>query len=813
VSEASPIPAEAEVVIVGGGIAGCSVAYHLTRLGCTDVVLLEAADLASGSTWHAAGLCTQFAPSYNLMKLLRTSLDLYGSLEEETGQAVDLHRCGSVRLAATRDRIDEFEQRASVAALLDIPVEIVGPEQLRELFPLVDTDGVLAAAYLPTDGHVDPTSVTQALVAGALARGAGVFRSAPVRTVSYERGGWTVTTPKGSIRTKTVVNAAGQWARQVGRLADAELPIVPLQHHYVVTEPLVEVAALTCELPVLRDTDASFYVRQEGAGLLVGPFERSPRTWALDGVPEDFHGRLLPADLDQIADVLVAAGRRVPAFADAGIKTVVNGPDGYTPDGRCLMGPVPGLAGFHVLAGFSIFGIVYAGGAGRYAAEWIVDGRPSDDMWELDVRRFGEYARTTSYVVSRACEVYEREYAIHYPEEELPAGRPLKTDPLYDRLLGRGAVFGVRSGWERPLWFAHRGEAPRDRYSFRRGGWHEAVAEECRSVRSGIGVLDQTSFAKFELSGSGAETCLDRLCANALPAETGRIVLTQMCTPSGGVECDVTVTRLDEDRFYVVSAAATETHDLAWIERHLPADGSVLLDNVTSRLGVLTLAGPRSRELLGALTDADVSREAFPFFRCRELEIGMASVRVLRVSYVGELGYELHHPLEYSRHLYEQLLAAGEPLGLIDFGYRALESLRLEKAYRLWGPDLAQVYTPLEAGLERFVRFDKGEFIGREALLRQREEGPARRLACLAVDADGADPHGYEPVLDGERVVGYVTSGGFGHTVGTAIGLAYLPIAQAEPGTELAVAILGERRPARVVAEPLYDPANERLLS
>jgi dimethylglycine dehydrogenase len=813
VSEPTQLPEDARVVVIGGGISGCSVACHLTRLGCSGVVVLEAAELASGSTWHAAGLCTQFVPSYNLMKLLRSSLELYRSLEEETGQIVDFHECGSVRLASAPDRLDEFRQRASTAALLGIPVELVAPERVRELFPLVDPTGILAAAYLPTDGHVDPTSVTQALAAGALAGGAAIVRNAPVTALERSRGGWTATTPKGSIRAETVVIAAGQWSRQVGRLAGVELPIVPLQHHYVVTEQLPEVAALERELPVLRDTDASFYVRQEGGGLLVGPFERNPKTWALDGVPDDFHGRLLPGDLDQISDVLVAAGRRVPAFADAGIKTVVNGPDGYTPDGRCLMGPVPGAPGLHVLAGFSIFGIVYGGGAGRYAAEWIVDGQPSDDMWELDVRRFGEYARSTSYVAARACEVYEREYAIHYPEQELPAGRPLKTDPLYDRLLDRGAVFGARSGWERPLWFARNGEEQRDRCSFRRGSWHETVGEECRSVREGVGVLDQTSFAKFEVSGPGAAAFLDRLCANALPAATGRIALTQMCTPAGGVECDVTVTRLAEDWFYVVSAAATETHDLAWIERHQPENGTVRLDNVTSRYGVLTLAGPRSRELLSALTDADVTREAFPFFRCLELELGMAPVRVLRVSYVGELGYELHHPFEYSRHLYEQLLEAGEPLGLVDFGYRALESLRLEKAYRLWGPDLSQVYTPLEAGLERFVRFDKGEFMGRDALLRQRDEGPARRLVCLTVDSDGADPHKYEPVLDGEQVVGYVTSGGFGHAVGTAIALAYLPIAQAKPDTDLAVEILGDRRPAKVVAEPIYDPANEKLLS
>ena len=807
------VPAGAKVVVIGGGVAGCSLVYHLTRLGWADVTLLEADQLASGSTWHAAGLCTQFVSSYNLMRLLRYSLDLYRSLAGETGQPVDFHECGSVRLATTPDRLDEFRHRVSTAELVGVPVELVGPDRLCELFPLVDPSGVLAAAHLPTEGHIDPTSVTRALASGAAARGARIVRGTPVTAVERSRGGWTLTTPGGSIQAEIVVNAAGQWARQVGRLAGAELPIVPLQHHYVVTEPLPEVAALVRELPVLRDTDASFYVRQEGTGLLVGPFERRPKTWALDGVPEDFHGRLLPDDLEQIADVLVAAGERVPAFADAGIKTVVNGPDGYTPDGRCLMGPVPGLRGFHVLAGFSIFGVVYGGGAGRYAAEWIVDGQPSDDMWELDVRRFGEYARPTRYVVSRAREVYEREYAIHYPDEELPAGRPLKTGPLYDRLLARGAVYGVRSGWERPLWFTRDGDEAQDRYSFRRGNWHDAVADECRAVRAAVGVLDQTSFAKFELSGPGAETFLDGLCANALPAKTGRIALTQMCTPAGGVECDVTVTRLADDRFYVVSAAATETHDLAWIERHRPDDGSVRLRNVTGRYGVLTLAGPRSRELLAALTDADVSREAFPFFHCRELDVAMAPVRALRISYVGELGYELHHPLEYQRHLYEQLLAAGEALGLADFGYRALESLRLEKAYRLWGADLSQRFTPLEAGMERFVRFDKRDFIGRDALLRQEEEGLTRRLACLTVDVDAADPHGYEPVFDGDRAIGYVTSAGFGHTVGTAIALAYLPVDATQPGTDLAVGVLGERRPARVVAEPPYDPANERLLS
>ncbi len=794
--------AETRVAIIGGGIAGCSLLYHLARLGWTDAALLERHELTTGTTWHAAGLCTQFSSSLNLMRLLRTSVELYQELD-----TVTYHRCGSLRLASTADRVDEFRRVAGVTELAGVPFEIVSPEQAEELFPLLDPRGLLAAAYLPSDGWVDPASVANALAKAARARGARIFRHTQVTAIERARGGWELDTPRGRIRTGVVVNAAGMWAREVARMAGADLPIVPMQHQYVLTENLDAVRALDRELPVLRDPEASFYARQDGDGLLVGPFERGPRTWALDGIPRGFQSRLLRPDLKRIAGELEAAGERVPDFAAAGIKKALCGPDGYTADGRCLMGPVPGLRDFWVLAGFSIFGIVFSGGAGRYAAEWIVEGQPSDTMWELDVRRFGDYARPTAYVAARACEVYEHEYAIHYPEEERPAGRPLKTSPLYERLLERGAVYGARFGWERPLWFAREGPA-RDEYSLRRGNWHEAVGEECRAVRSRVGVLDQTSFAKYELSGPGAERALDRLCANSLPGAVGRIALTQMCTPRGGIECDVTVTRLAADRFYVVSAAATAAHDHDWIARHLPEDGSVRLEDVTERYAVLTLAGPRSRELLERVTGADCSGEAFPFFACRELD----GVRALRLSYVGELGYELHHPIELQRDLYDRLLEAGAELGLVDFGYRALDSLRLEKAYRLWGADMSADWTPLEAGLERFVRFDK-DFIGREALLRQREEGVRRRLACLVVDVADADPHGYEPILAGGRPIGYVASGGYGHVVGVAIALAYLPVGHGEPGTELTVEILGERRPARVVAQPLYDPTNERLLA
>ena len=466
--------AEARVVVVGGGIGGVSTLYHLTRLGWNDVALVEANELTSGSTWHAAGLCTQFIQSINLMQLLRTSVELYGALEQETGLPVDFHQCGSVRIGTTRDRLHQFEHVGGIAESVGVPFEIVSSERAIELFPLARPDDVLAAAYLPTDGHIDPTSLTNALAKGAIDRGATILRHTRVTQLVRERGGWTVSTSEGTIRAEHVVIAAGQWSREVGRLAGIELPIVPLQHHYLMTDPMPEIESRTVELPVFRDPDNSFYARQEGGGLIIGPFERNPLTWALDGIPEGFHSQLLPSNLEQIEDCLVAAAERIPRFGEVGIKSVINGPDGYTPDGRCLMGPVPGQPGLHVLAGFSIFGIVFGGGAGKYAAEWIVDGQASDNMWELDVRRFGDYARSTSYIVQRASEVFEDEYKIHFPEEERPAGRPLKTDPIYDRLAAKGAVMGTRSGWERPLWFSRSGDA-RDEYSFGRGNWFDAV--------------------------------------------------------------------------------------------------------------------------------------------------------------------------------------------------------------------------------------------------------------------------------------------------------------------------------------------------
>ena len=466
---------EAKVVVIGGGVIGCSLLYHLAKKGWSDVMLLEQDTLTSGSTWHAAGLCTQFISSWNLMGLLKYSIDLYQSLEEETGQAVDYHACGSLRIASSQDRVDEFHHRKGIADTLGVPFEILSAEQASQLFPLADFSDALAVAYLPTDGYVDPTGLTHAFAKGARSRGAEINLHTRVRDIERRGQGWTVRTDKGDIAADIVVNAAGQWAKEVGRMVGVEHPIVPLEHHYLITEPVDELSNLSMELPVLRDPDASFYIREEGGALLVGPFERETVPWALEGIPENFHGSLLEPNLDRLEDVLHDVARRVPRFEDAGIKSVVNGPDGYTPDGHCLMGPVAGVPNFHVLAGFSIFGIVFSGGAGRYAAEWIIDGQPSDTMWELDTRRFDDYARSTDFVVARACEVYRREYAIHYPEEELEAARPLKTSPLYDRLLAKGAVYGARFAWERPLWFSQHGKAS-DEYSFHRSNWHSSVA-------------------------------------------------------------------------------------------------------------------------------------------------------------------------------------------------------------------------------------------------------------------------------------------------------------------------------------------------
>lgn len=805
---------QARVAIIGGGALGAGLLYHLALRGWTDTVLLEKDELTNGSTWHAAGLCTQFNASLNVTRLLMRGVELFKRLEAETGTPVDFREVGSLRLATTADRLDQYRDAHGLARIVDLPFDLVGPDDVRRRAPLVALDGVLGAAWTPTDGYVDPTSVTLAMAEGARARGASIERQTPVTALGQAPSGeWVVETDRGTLRAEIVVNAAGIWGRDVGRLAGVDLPIVPIEHQYLVTDAIPELAADHAEMPVVRDTEASFYVREEGGGLLIGPYEAAPKPWAETGIPATFGRQLLPPDFDQVSSVLEQASRRIPALATAGMKQLLNGPTSYTPDGNALMGWVPGVRNLFVLSGFS-YGIVQSGGAGFNAAAWIIDGGPVDNLWELDVRRFGPHAAALEYLIPRARETYEREYAIPYPFEELTAARPLKTDPLYDRLAARGAVFAARNGWERPMYFAPPGQPQGDEPTYRRPGWLPYQRAEAAAVREQVGLLDMTSFAKFEVHGPGAAAFLDRLCANRLP-RVGRVALTQMLTVSGGIECDLTVARLADDRFYIVTAAATQTHDFDWLDRHLPAEGVVLQD-VTDGWGVLMLAGPRAREVLAPLSDGDLSSAAFPFMAVRDIAVGPVPLRALRVTYTGELGWELHHPIDQSQILYDRLVEAGAAAGLVDIGYRALDSLRLEKGYRLWGADIGPLDTPLEAGLERFVAFDKGDFIGRDALLRQRDHGPERTLACLTIELrpdDDLFPRGGEPVYDGGELVGYLRAAHPGHAVGRTIGLAYLPAQLAAAGGELEVEILGERRGARVVEAPLYDPEGGRMRS
>lgn len=812
------IKRHARVVVIGGGIAGCSVLYHLTRLGWTDVALLERNELTSGSTWHSVGNTPMFTSSLNLLRILKYSNELYASLEAETGQPVGYHPVGSLRLATSHDLLTWYKQIEDMAQLAGVRSEVISVEQALALNPFINPAGVLAAAHLHGDGYLDPSSVTNALAKGARQRGAEIFRGTRVEHIERTASGeWAIATNNGTIAAEIIVDAGGQWAREIGHMVGVELPLVPMEHQYIVTEAISELKQLPREIPVTRDPERVFYLRQEGDGLLIGFFEPNPFPWAVDGIPREFGQQLLPERLEHLEPELQRAVERIPILGKVGVKRVVNGPDAYTPDGAPLVGPVPGAPNFFVIAGFSLFGIANSGGTGRACAEWIVEGVPGIDLWEYDVRRFGGYAARKSYLVSKAIEAYTRDYEVHYPHHERPAGRPLKTSPVHDVLANAGAVFCARHGWERPLWFAPPAVPARDEPTFGRANWFPYVAQECRAVRERVGVLDQTSFGKFQIEGEGSTAFLNRLCANEVNVPVGRIVVTQMLNPRGGIECDVTVTRVEQNTYWVVTAAWTTTHDWAWIDArrndapHLPKDGSVALRNITNEFAVLSLMGPFAREVLQRVSDADLSNAAFPFMTCQNILVRAAPVRAYRISYVGELGWELYMPFSYQRYVYQQLMEAGHEFGIVNFGYRALDSLRLEKGYRFWGLDMNALTTPLEAGLSRFVNWNKGEFIGRDALLQQKSAGVTRTLGCLVVEGNEAIPHGWEPLLSGYELVSYVCSGEYGHTVDKTIILAYLPPSHSPAGTALTLKLYGDCFPATVVRAPLYDPENKKL--
>ena len=802
----------ARAVVIGGGIVGCSVLYHLAKLGWSDAVLVEKADLTHGSTWHAAGLLPLFNMSYAVGQLHKYSIDLYQRLEAETGQAVSFHQTGNLRLATKAERMDEYRKYCGTANTIGVPFEMIGPKEVAELWPLCETEGLVGALFHPHDGHVAPADVTQALAIGARAAGAEINRSTEVTAITQGANGeWTVETTQGDIACEVVITASGAWARHVTAMVGLDLPAIPVEHQYLVTEEVPELqerkAAGLAELPVLRESDASYYLREEREGLILGPYEVGAPAWAVDGVPAGFGQELLAPDMDRLQPHIEAAIARVPMLGRAGIKECVNGPIPYTPDGNPLIGPAYGLRNFYLCEGFS-FGITAAGGAGKVLAEWIVEGEPTVDLLGVDSRRFGAYANKR-YAALKNVEAYENVFTIHYPDEERPAARPAKQSPCHERLAARGAVWGQRYGWERPNWFAPEGIDAQDVWSFRRTNYFGPVGDECRAVRGRAGLIDITSFSKFEVSGPGARAALDRLVANALPERIGGIKLAHALSKTGGVRSEFTITRLGPDRFYLVSSGAAERYDHDLLRKRLAGDG-VTVENVTAAHGVLVVAGPEARAMLAPLTDADLSNAAFPWLSAREVTFGLAPVRALRVNFVGELGWELHHPIEYQNHLFDCLMAAGEARGMALVGMRAMDALRIEKSYRMWGLDLTREYSAWAAGLDRFVDLDKGEFFGREALLAERDAGVPQRFVTLEVDADDADALGNEPIWQGERMVGRATSGAYGHTLEKSLALAYLETAMAEPGTALEIEILGVRRPATVIPDSPHDPENRR---
>ena len=794
----------AQVVVVGGGVGGCSILYWLARLGCADAVLVERADLTSGSTFHSAGLVGQLRGSISLTKMMMSSVELYRTLGAEVELETGWHEVGSLRLASSEERMEEIARQAGWAKTFGLGLELVSAAEARELFPPMSTDGVLGAAYIPTDGYIDPSQLTFALAEGARRHGAEIQTGTRVTGVGVERGRVTrVETDRGTIETEIVVNAGGMFAGEIGALAGVNVPVVPMAHEYLITRP----SGLPTDMPTMRDPSLLVYFRPESGGLIMGGYERDPAPWSLDGIPADFNGQLLEEDWPRFEPLLENAIRRVPTLEDMESVRLINGPEAFTPDGEFILGPSD-VRGFWVAAGFCAHGLAGAGGMGKLVAEWILEGTPSLDVWHMDSRRFGAAYRSREHTLARTVEVYATYYDVKYPGHERQAGRPLRVSPTYERLSGLGAAFGEKSGWERANWFETN--AARGDESLRPRGWagklwSPAIGAEHIACREAAAVFDETSFAKIEVAGEGAADLLEHLCDNRVARDVGAITYTQMLNARGGIECDFTVTRLAEDRFRIVTGTAFGRHDLAWIRSHAPDDGSVRVDDVTSQYACLGLWGPRAREILQPLC---VEALDFPYMRARELAVGPVPCLALRVTYVGELGWELYCPVEYGLRLWDVLWEAGREHGLVAGGYKAIDSLRLEKGYRVWGADISPDDTPYEAGLGFAVKLDK-EFLGRDALAGARE--PERRLACLVLDDPRSVALGAEPVrVDGE-IVGRVTSGGYGYTVERSIAYAYVPAGKDAADQPVEVEIFGEWVAGTVADEPLFDPAGERI--
>lgn len=810
------LPTSAQVVIVGGGVIGCSVAYHLTKLGFTDVVLLERRQLTCGTTWHAAGLVPTLRATYNMSMLANYSATLYEQLEAETGQATGFVRNGSLTIATNKERLAELKRGASMAKVAGFPCDVISPDQAKELWPLMNVDDVLGAIHLPMDGMASPVDVTQALAKGARMGGAQIIEGVKVLDMKIRDGKAAgVITEQGDIDAEYVVNCSGMWAREFGKKAGVNVPLHAAEHFYVVTENMPD---LQHGLPTMRDMDGYCYYKEDAGKLLVGMFEPNAKPWGMDGIPEDFFFDQLPDDFEHLEPYLEAAMHRLPILERTGLQVFFNGPESFTPDDRYHLGEAPELRNYFVAAGFNSVGIQSAGGAGKMLAEWIKKGHAPQDLWDVDIRRNMPFQGTQKYLEERTTESLGLLYETHFPFKQYKTARGVRRSVLHEQLKAQGAVFGTENGWERANWFAKEGQEAEYELSFGRQNWFENNREEHEAVRNAVGVIDQSSFSKYQVEGPDAESYLNRICSNNVSVAVGKMVYTQWLNDRGGIEADVTVTRLGEDRFLVVSGVACQNRDMDWLRRNKPSDAMVIFTDVTSAYAVVTVMGPKSRETLSKLTRADMSNEAFPFANSREIELGYAMVRASRITYVGELGWELYIPTEYAPSVYELVLEAGEEFGIRPYGYHTMNSLRMEKCYRHWGHDITDEDTALEAGLGFASDFEKeGGFIGKEALLAQKADGPLKKR-FIAFQFENPEPLCYheEPIYANGKIVGRTTAGMFGHTVGATIAMGYVEhdagvTKEWLDNTDFEIEVECERYKVTPTLRSFYDPAMEKI--
>ena len=809
------LPKQAQVVIIGGGVIGCSVAYHLTKLGWPDIVLLERRELTCGTTWHAAGLVGQLRATKNMTLLAQYTSELYATLEEETGQATGFKQNGSISVAPDKERFEELKRGASMAKCFGLEVEVITPKEAVGMHSLLNIDDLEGAVFLPKDGQTNPIDVTQALAKGAKMGGARIFEGIKVSGIQSRKGRVTgVNTDQGDITSEIVVNCAGLWGREVGLMAGVNVPLFAAEHFYIVTDEI----GLPSNLPVLRDPNGWIYAKEDAGKMLVGSFEPKSKPRPLHTIPDDFSFGQFPDDWEHFEPSMMNAIHRMPKLEDAGIQTFFNGPESFTPDNRYILGEAQELKKFFVAAGFNSIGIQSAGGAGKALAEWIVNGHPTMDLSDVDIRRFHPFQVNSKYLEERTSEALGLLYAMHWPFHQPETGRGVRKSVLHDRLEKAGACFGEMSGWERVNWFAEAGTKPNYEYSYGRQNWFEFSASEHNAARENVALFDMSSFGKFLLQGPDTEKIMNRICANDVSVPPGKAVYTTWLNERGGIESDLTVTRLREDLFLVITAGASQTRDLAWLHKNIPEDARTTVTDVTSGYTVLSLMGPESRNLMSKLTPDDLSNQAFPFGTGREIEIGYAKALALRMTYVGELGWEIYLPAEFAQDIYDKIIDTGADHGLKLAGMHALNSLRLEKAYRHWGHDITDEDSPLEAGLGFAVKFDKkGGFIGRDALLKQKETKVLkRRLVQFALDDPQPLLYHNEPIWCGGEILGDLTSGMYGHTIGTCLGMGYV---NSEDGVSkeflesnsFEIEVAGERYPARTSLTAFYDPKSERV--